>query len=392
MLKLLAATYAVATAAAFNHPGLLHTADDLARVQDKVNNAEEPWITAWELLTANSHAQLTYQARPQTAVYRGSDGVHSENYPILYNDAHAAYQLAIRWWVGGDSAYADASINILNGWASTLQVLGGSSDVALAAGIYGYQLANAAELMRSYSGWDAADQAVLKTMLLNVFYYENHRFLVDHNGQDEYHYWANWDLCNTASMMAIAVYSDNQTMYDEAKNWFLNGPGRGSIIGLIYKNYTEEGSGKQISQGQEAGRDQGHATLDFTLLGVNMQQGYNQGDDFFATNTNVGLAGAEYVSKYNTGHDVPYTLYESYLGTEAVISNSSRGINRPGYELLVAHYADIKGLNASWTALYRDQVNANSPSGVEGGGGNYASTSGGYDDLGYGTLLYRLTA
>lgn len=100
---------------------------------------------------------------------------------------------------------------------------------------------------------------------------------------------------------------------------------------------------------------------------------------------------AEYVGKYNVGYDVPYTLYESYQGNQTVISNISRGDVRPGFELLSAHYGQLKGLNSSWTDAYRDMVNAKSPDGVEGGGGNYASTSGGYDALGFGTLLYRLS-
>jgi hypothetical protein len=88
---------------------------------------------------------------------------------------------------------------------------------------------------------------------------------------------------------------------------------------------------------------------------------------------------------------VPYTLYESYEGNQTVISNSSRGDVRPGFELLSAHYGQLKGLNSSWTDAYRDMVNSNSADGVEGGGGNYVSTSGGFDGLGFGTLLYRLS-
>jgi hypothetical protein len=38
---------------------------------------------------------------------------------------------------------------------------------------------------------------------------------------------------------------------------------------------------------------------------------------------------------------------------------------------------------------YRDLVN-NANGGAEGGGGNYGPNSGGYDQLGYGTLTFRL--
>ncbi|KAH7199308.1 chondroitin AC/alginate lyase [Fusarium oxysporum] len=398
----------------FVHPGLLHTSRDLERVKTHVLKGDEPWKTDWQLLLNNSRASPTYQPNPQPTIYRGSDGTHAENYPRLYNDAHAAYQLAIRWHIQGDDQYADAAVAILNAWSSTMVAIGGSSDRFLAAGIYGYQLANAAELMRSYSGWSASEQDQMKTFLQDVFFSESYRFLTTHNGQDEYHYvsslsmfingfiwyielttdiqYANWDFCNIANIMAIGVFTDNQTMYEYGKNYFLNGDGRGAVNNFIYKNYTESGSGKILSQGQEAGRDQGHATLDISLLGVIMQQGYNQGDDLFATLGDAGLHASEYVSKYNVGYDVPYTLYESYEGNQTVISADSRYTHRPGFELVYAHYNDIKHANASWTKLYRDQTNGNSTAGVEGGGGNYGPNSGGFDVLGYGTLLYRLSA
>lgn len=100
---------------------------------------------------------------------------------------------------------------------------------------------------------------------------------------------------------------------------------------------------------------------------------------------------AEYIGKYNVGQDVPYTAYNSYQGNQTVISNNSRGTVRPGFELLSAHYGQLKGLDSSWTDAYRDWVNVNSTSGVEGGGGNYGTTSGGFDGLGFGTLLYRIS-
>ncbi|KAF5650794.1 uncharacterized protein FTJAE_383 [Fusarium tjaetaba] len=328
----------------FVHPGLLHTSKDLDRAKNHVLKGDEPWTTDWKLLLNNSRASPTYKADPQPTIYRGSDGTHAENYGRLYNDAHAAYQLAIRWHIQGDVQYADAAVAILNAWSSTMVAIGGSSDRFLAAGIYGYQLANAAELLRSYSGWSTSDQTQMKTFLQDVFFSEGYRFLTTHNGQDEYHY-----------------------------------------------NYTESGSGKILSQGQEAGRDQGHATLDISLLGVIMQQGFNQGDDLFATLGDAGLHASEYVSKYNVGYDVPYTLYESYEGNQTVISANSRYTYRPGFEVVYAHYNDIKHANASWTKTYRDQTNGNSTAGVEGGGGNYGPNSGGFDVLGYGTLLYRLS-
>ncbi|KAF2652500.1 GPI anchored protein [Lophiostoma macrostomum CBS 122681] len=377
---------------AFTHPGLLHTGADFERVVAKVKANSEPWKTGWTILTSNSHASATYKASPQATVIRGTcDGCASENYSKLFNDAAAAYALALRWKISGDTSFADTGKSILDAWASTLKVINGTSDKFLASGIYGYQLANAAEVLRSYSGWPASNFNALSTMLVSVFYPMNHAFLVNHNGATIDHYWANWDLANIATMQAIGVLSDNQTMYNEAVNYFKTGAGNGALPKAIWKLYTESGSTKGLGQNQEAGRDQGHATLDFSLLGVIAQQSYNQGDDLFGYLSNRILAGSEYCAKYNVNKTVPYATYTNSDVTQTIISNASRGTVRPAWELLYAHYSSLKGLNASWTGKMRDYVVEQS-GGAEGGGGNYGSTSGGFDQLGYGTLMYRLDA
>ncbi|KAL6234654.1 hypothetical protein BDW75DRAFT_240872 [Aspergillus navahoensis] len=378
-------------AAAFVHPGALHTTEDFQRIIKHVADGNEPWNTTWTLLTSSSYAQSSYKPNPQTVVYRGYNGVNSENYQYLYGDAAAAYQLAIRWKITNDKSYADASVNILDSWAATITGIDGTSDKFLASGLYGYQLANAAELLRNYSGWPQTNKTATANMLKNVFATMNNLFLEDHNGQDYYHYYANWDLCNLASLIAIGIFTDNKTMFDNAVNYVKTGPFNGALPVFSIANFTEPGSGKVLMQGQEAGRDQGHATLDFALWGVVAQQAYNQGVDLFSTYKNEILNGAEYVGKYNVGYDVPYVPYLSYQGNQTVISNSSRGTIRPGFELLSAHYGQLKGLNSSWTDAYRDWVNVNSTSGVEGGGGHYGPKSGGFDALGFGTLLYRLS-
>lgn len=102
--------------------------------------------------------------------------------------------------------------------------------------------------------------------------------------------WANWDFCSIAAIQAIGVFTDNQTMYDYATNYFIGGDGMGAMPNFIIANHTEEGTGKVLAQSQEVGRDQGHATLDIALLGVILQQGYNQGDDLFELMSNSGLA------------------------------------------------------------------------------------------------------
>lgn len=363
----------------FVHPGLLHTQKDFDRIRVKVAHGVQPWLAGWQKLVANRHASLNWKPNPQAIVYRGANAHHAENYAALFNDGAAAYALALRWKVSGDAAYAAKAVEILNAWSSTLTAIDGTSDRFLASGIYGYQLANAAEILRNYPDWRPADFDRFKTMMLTVFYPMNHDFLVRHNGAKIDHYWANWDLANMDSMLAIGVLTDRRDVYDEATGYFRHGAGNGAIGHVVWKIY--DGG---IGQVQESGRDQGHTMLDIALLGTFCQMAWNQGDDLFGYDRNRFLLGAEYAARYNLGHDVPYTAYTNSDVTQMTISDKSRGDERPIWELLYNHYVVLKGMSAPDVEAFAKKVR------VEGGGGDYGPNSGGFDQLGYGTLAFTL--
>jgi len=370
----------VATSGAFVHPGLLHTQGDFDRMALKVSAQASPWIDGWNVLIANSHASLSWTPRPQIEVDRGGTG--PQNYGVLYNDVAAAYACALRWKISGDKRYADKAVQIMNAWSSTLQRLGGDSNVDLAAGLYGYEFANAGEIMRNYTGWAPADLDAFQAMMRNIFYPINHDFLNRHNGTEITHYWANWDLCNLASVMAIGVLCDDHSLFDEAVNYFLNGPGNGAIAQAVY--YVHPG---YLGQWQETGRDQGHNTLGIALGGAICEMAWNQGIDLYGHDNNRFLAGAEYVAKANllrpdgtTYYTVPYVTYSNVDVTQTAFSTGGQGTVRPCWALVYNHYVNRKGLAAPWSKQFALKIQP------EGGGGNYGPNSGGYDQLGYGTL------
>jgi hypothetical protein len=371
---------ASATSDSFVHPGALHTQIDFDRMRTKVAQAAQPWLDGWTVLIRNPHASLDWVPRPADAVYRGRDGVHPENYNLLYNDIAAAYALALRWKLSGDDRYADKAAIILNAWSSTLMAIGGSSDRYLASGLYGYEFANAAEIIRTYQKWPVSDFNRFKTMMLSVFYPMNHDFLVRHNGAKIDHYWANWDLANMASMMAIGILTDRRDIYGEAIEYFKHGEGNGAIDHVIWKLHPDG-----LGQTQESGRDQGHNTLNVALLGALCQMAWNQHDDLFGYEDNRVLRGVEYIAKYNLGFEVPYTAYANSDVTQGAIASAGRGDQRPVWQLFYNHYVTLKGLEAPYTAMFAKQMRP------EGGGGDYGPNSGGYDQLGYGTLTYTLS-
>jgi hypothetical protein len=363
---------------AFVHPGLLHTRAALDRARTQVAAKAEPWLSGWKRLDSNSHASAAYQPRPADTVYRGLGT--PENYANLYNDIAAAYANALAWHVGGQEAHAQAAVRILDAWSARLKAIDGTSDKYLAAGIYGYELANAAELMRGYAGWTGF--ARCRDLLRNVFYPMNHDFLTRHNDACISHYWANWDLVNMASALAIGILSDDRAIYDEAVAYFKTGAGNGSIRNAVW--YLHPGG---LGQWQESGRDQGHSLLGPAILGAICEMAWSQGDDLYGYDDNRALKGFEYVAKYNLGDSVPYAAYDNcdHVDQRAIAADGRGGL-RPGWEMIFNHYARRMGLAAPYCQRYAEKVRP------EGGGGDYGPNSGGYDQLGYGTLMASLPA
>ncbi|WP_406119623.1 alginate lyase family protein [Streptomyces sp. NBC_00989] len=376
------ASTASAAPATFTHPGMLHNAGDINRAKVRVAAGTDPWLSGWNRLTANSHSQSTWTNRATATIIRGGDG---QNYSLLYNDIAAAYQNALRWKVGGTEANAVCAANILNAWSSTLTSVTGNADRFLAAGLYGWQFANACELMRDYSGFNLA---AAQTMLANVFYPLNNSFLTNHNDACITNYWANWDLCNMAAILAIGILNEDSAKYDQAVTYFKSGAGNGSIAHAVPYLYTDA-DGYALGQWQESGRDQGHTVLGMGQMGAICEMAWNQGDDLYSYDSRRFMKAAQYVAKYNSGSDVPFTTYTWGTGqscaqaSQTVVSSASRGQIRPVWAMLHFHYNRRIGLDDKYiSAMYYDLV------APEGGGGDYGSDSGGYDQLGFGTLMY----
>lgn len=374
------------------HPGLLHSKADFDRMKTKVANQVDPWISGYNKLISNKHALLSYVMKgPVVKLVGGGNSVEEpdpNNAFLLMEDAHAAYLLAIRWKITGDVDYANKSIQILNSWAATCTSITGDSNKTLAAGIYGYQLANAAEIMRNYPSWTTNDFNKFKKWMLDVFYPINKDFLDTHRGTCSTHYWANWDLCSLASVMSIAVLNDDVPKYTFAINYLMKGVGNGQLKKAINNIHPKSANDDiDLGQIQESGRDQGHAQMVIGLLGTIAQMAYTQGLDIYGYNDNMILKAGEYEAKFNVARlGVPFTTYTNCDNITHTVAadDPARGEQRPIWERLYNHYTIKKGIKARYIKMGRDKQYP------EGGSGEYNPNGGGYDDLGFGTLLYSL--
>ena len=332
----------------FEHPGLLFTISDLERMRRMVGSGVEPYLAGWNRLRAEARASVSYEPTPFAVVTRVSGGSGAGN-AELRDDAAAAFLNAVEWFVSGDERHAQTAVKILNAWSATLTSIDGDTDRFLAAGLYGYPMANAAEILRySYSGWAEADVRRFQDMLLEVFYPLNHEFLSTHGGSRVDHHFANWDAAQMVSIITIGVFADDRAKYDEALDYFANGPGNGNIMRAVYDGET--------GQLQESGRDQAHAQLGIGLLATMCETARNQGDDLYGYDGNRLLKGFEYTAQYLLGYDVPFKTYMDQSRTHTEISAVNRQQRRPIYEMVWNHYTQRRGVPAPFSRQIAEAI------------------------------------
>ncbi len=367
----------------FVHPGLLSTQADLERMRTKVAAGEQPWKGSWDILVSNTDRFLN--AKPEVEETIRAGGRVAQNYMRMARDCARTYQLALRYHGSGDTAIADKAVEILNAWAAGHKGWEGDSNLALRGGIYGYQFACAAELLRDYEGWSRSDFSRFQDYMREQFYPGNSNFLRSRFDTPPHHYWANWTLANQASMMAIGVLCDDRAIFEEGLSYFYEGVGTANIRNAVLFIHPNG-----LGQWQESGRDQGHAAMGPQLMGVVCEIAWNQGIDLYSYDNNRFLAGVEYIAKYNLGLDVPYVPYVRVFrgpwGPQdhlmANISPGGRGAIRAGADLVYNHYVNRMGLASPYTAHYARRCRP------EGGGFNFGGNSGGFDGLGFTTLTH----
>lgn len=402
----------------FKHPGALHTEEDFERIKSQIKSGEtynSSVFAAYNLLKEAEYSQSTITTYPVETIVRG--GGVGENYINAARGATMAYQNALRWKIDGTEANAKKAVEILNAWARMTKAIGGDSNYALAAGLYGYAFANAAELMRDYEGWAPEDFQTFKRWMLDLWYPSCIGFLRGRNGtwenvgkwwQAPGHYWSNWGLCNAIAVMSIGILCDDVFIYNQGLSFYkydqvgtftdprttdpILNDGLTEFLGNLVVTTTESeletGAYGKLGQMQESGRDIGHATMAAGLAIDLAHIGWNQGDDLFSYMDNRLAAGIEYVAaQIQSIPNLPWTNYhygESGLhwsdGRTWIQTGPALGEQiRPYWGTVIGHYEGVKGVEMPFSkTVYRKM-------GIDGGG--TGSTSGGYDHMGYSVLM-----
>lgn len=413
-----------------SHPCMLHSAEDIRYTKEHLG--EEPWAGAYQrLITNTGYCNNSYQASPVKYLARldannwgdgggrwDDAGLRDEYYPGIHNnytqffrDCAAAYQLGLKWQLAGDASAAATAVKIIEDWAKTNQgiLLGRNKwkDDVIDSNEYLimfqiHQIANAAELVRDYNNWGSSEGFTKTVNWLKTYFAPFCSKFIQMNNGD--HWWMNWDLASMTALLSIGILADDQDLINEAILHFKQGEGPGCIMrkGIITFEKDPSGTDEMLAQGNESGRDQGHNTLCAAMIGTFCQMAYNIGEDLFSFEDGRAIAFAQYVAKYNKvaqGIDPNGTLAESSFkypagtlpfkeytyngGTMSAISAAGRGTVRPGWDIW-AGYCKSHGIKATYIEEYASDFRP------DGGGGHYGPNSGGFDQLGFSTLMnYR---
>lgn len=343
----------------FVHPGILHTEADLLRIRQQVASGNEPWASGFAVLRDHAQSSSDYKVEGGFEETGRKPSVRSSEHE---NDANAAYQNAMMWTITDDQAHADKAIEIINAWSGTLKEITGR-DAILSAGISGVKFAAAAEVLRhTNSGWRQSDVLQAEEMFKEVYYPVCKDMADFANG--------NWALAALQTVMAIAVFTDDQRMFDRAVKWFHRGKDNARLTHYVIN---------KDGQCQESGRDQQHTMLGLGYLSVVAEIGWNQGLDLYGAKDNRILAGFEYTASYNLGNEVPFEETTDTTGKyhHKSISDEGRGefSRRPIFEMVYYHYKVRMKVESPFTEQVVKKMRPEGP-GFKG------------DHFGFGTVLF----
>ena len=406
----------------FRHPGGMVTDADIARIKAALASGDSRIQRAYDILCANEYSQSGTATWPVWEIIRG--GSSGQNYMNAARGAAIAFQNALRWKISGNNAHADNAVRALMNWARNNKYVHGDTNASLAAGLYGYGFAQAAELVRDYEGWSRADFEEFKQYMLATWYpvaldflrrrhdtWSNFRYA--NLGERPGHYWSNWGLCNALCLMSIGILCDDVHIYNQGVSFYkydhvgtfkadrtglsqILNDGCDEFIGNLVPVMMPDTRGPfgYLGQMQESGRDQGHALMALGLAVDICQTGFSQGDDLFAYMDDRIAAGAEFVAASNFGGVDAATLpwknynYADCRGTMGAgwlmtgVNTGGSGEYRPYWDRLIGYYEGLRGVKMQYSEAASAKICP------DGGGGNYSQNSGGFDHLGFSTLTH----
>jgi hypothetical protein len=387
----------VSANAVFVHPGLSHKRSDLDRMKAMVEAQIDPWYTSYQTMISESKASYDYTVQGNTnmtVLYRDSP---KTNLSEFESDSRAAYYNALRWYIEGDSRYADKAVEIFNAWTG-LEYLQHSGTRALTSSLI-YQMLEAAEIIKgTYSGWAEEDIQKFKDMLVYPGYSNTEapdNLLISYeDGGEGTWYWraymfdyvraGNQEASAMRACMALGIFLDNEIIYDRALRYAQGLPHRkddlpyasgphitGSVsseseyqisynytVGYEIEDYGFEGVLTnyiwETGQASESSRDAWHTWWGMHLLACMGEMAWSQGDDLWSEADSRILLGMEYHNKWSVSYLYSYPDQLTEWTPTAASGDFLQRFTRTGrtYTLAIAPY-----YNNDTNRFYRTKYN-----------------------------------
>lgn len=397
----------------FVHPGLSHKQSDLERMKLQVEAGKDPWLATYKLMEKSSKAGYDYKVR-------GTPGQTTlSNHSPFIGDGFAAYYNALMWNITGDERHAKKCVEIFNAWSDLKRC---EDQFPLNNGRGPWKMLEGAEIIRStYSGWAQADIDKFKAMLVYPGWSGTEVPTAAIASKDCTFYWniyqgdparhGNQGLFAYRSLMAMAIFCDNEIMYDRALRYLKGLPHRPDDLPYpsgppelskrlessnefydefrqLSRDTRQEDYGYneviehyiyENGQCQESARDQAHALGGVSITACLCEMAWSQGDDLYGHLDNRVLTGLEFYFRYNLSYKNPYpdqlTPWEPTVKSGEFIKRSDRtgrwaslkinpwvahDLERPSrglhnfngiYEMNLGHYKDrllLPGSQTKW--------------------------------------------
>lgn len=199
-----------APAAAFEHPGGLHTKTQIEFVRAQVSAGTQPFKFGYDQLLAKAKERLDKQPRAMEdfhvePYYSSGKEQHIQMKTLLSEDATVAYCCALVYQLNiglspvDRKGYAEKAKVFLNDWASVNERVSGR-DGKLVMCYNGVGLVFAAELLWDYEDWSEEERTQFESWAKNVLYASS-------DGRKGHSNRANWYLL---AAMAVDHLTDNE--------------------------------------------------------------------------------------------------------------------------------------------------------------------------------------
>lgn len=315
----------------FVHPGIDMNQADLVYMRKQVLEGKQPWKDAYDLLKEKT--SLDFQVKPFAHVISGPYSKPDIGGKDLSQSSRMAYSCAVLWYISREDCYAEMVIDIIEKWANTLRSFD-ENNAKLLVALTGYEFCNAAEILRyNYPGWKEKDTENMTRLMMSAFYPTIRYYFPIANG--------NWDGAIMHTLLAIAVFTNNRELFDNAVYHYLHANANGSLIKYIYPN----------GQCQETRRDQGHVQMGLYEFSGAARIAYTQGVDLFSAADYRLALGLEYSARFITGDSV-YAY--------GVPSQRERFKYRSGFEYCIDHFM-AKGINMPYLKELCSRTEMNNP-------------------------------